>query len=106
MSAFTNLGRIGDNMIAAVRITAEEGPHPSIEALGRRVAPEAASRSTGTSAVRRCIERGFLEVDPAHEITPKPSDGAVVLTDEGERFISMFTFTDNSNSTTAAGRVK
>lgn len=97
MSAIRELGRIGDNMIRAVRLTAEDGPYGSVGHLGRNVTPDK-SQSTGENAVRRCINRGLLEVDPDHEMTGPDSNGAVVLTADGERFISMFSFPDTNEA--------
>lgn len=103
MSAFTELGRIGDNMKRAVRLTADNGPYGSIGHLGRDVAPDA-SRSSGTDPVYRCIDRGLLEVDPDHEMTSPGSNGAVVLTEYGERFISMFSFGDTTEAAAGSAR--
>lgn len=91
------LGRIGDNMITAIRLTAESGPYASVTHLGREIAKDG-HLSNGTDAVSRCIERGLLVQDPEHKDTGLRSAGAVVLTDEGESFYSMFNFTDKSVS--------
>lgn len=91
--SMADLGRLGDNMRTAMRLTHTNGPYESLTALGREVAPDAAS-STGTDAVYRCIERGLLEQDADHPNTAVRSSGAVVLTADGKSLVSLLGFPD------------
>lgn len=78
------LGRIGPKMQSAIRYCAKH-PAPSKHHLAQTVFDY-----SNYGPIERCIDRGLLELDPDHPAAAAQGSGAVVLTDAGERLVSMF----------------
>lgn len=78
-------GRIGNKMIMAVKAVAQS-PYESKCELAKKVGPHA-STQYGYQTVNRCINRGFIKIDPDHDAADPIGKGAVVITDVGRDFV-------------------
>lgn len=76
---------VGPKMHRAVRAVAKHGPYSAKLPLAESVGPHS-SRRYGYEIVDRCIPT-LLELDPDHEAATASGRGAVVLTDEGRRYL-------------------
>lgn len=77
------LSRMGPNMQSAIRYCAKQ------PAASKHELTTAVHTYRAYDTIDRCIEQGYLELDPDHPDATPQGDGAVVITEKGREFASL-----------------